>query len=557
MAESALTPDLAGEREAPTRPLLSVIVPVYNQERTIVENVQTIRERVAAGVGEPIELIVVSDGSIDQSDERLLEGGTDLAKVIHYDRNLGKGFAVKTGALAAQGRWISYVDADLDLDPASIPDFLHVAQTEKLDFVIGSKRHPDSIVNYPRSRRISSWLYQKLVHLLFRLDVRDTQVGLKLFRREVAEAVLPLLLVKQFAFDLEFLAVARALGYRRIREQPVSLRYQFTGSGVSSPAVLLALVDTAAIFYRLRILRYYQRKRPLLAAYSRAQHYRPSVTLVADDIEGQLDYSELEVLSVVAETPAARREAAQTAHSELVAFVEHGATPARNWLESTIPFLANDALAAVVTATMTPAQGSARERAAAAVAESKLGGGSHHFRFTPGNLRFVRQFPAGNIVVRREDLLALDEQSLHPARLCAALNERGRRVLYTPETVVVAHGPPLFGPHLELTAAAGRARGQAIRELGFRGVTAPSIPPVLLLAFAFLGWPLALAGGPWLAAWGVLWAAYVLAVVGTGLLAALRFQSLAVGGLTMMGIVAVHTTYALALLRTVLRRRAS
>ena len=453
-----------------------------------------------------------------------------------------------------RGRWISYIDADLDLDPSSIPDFLELARREELDFVIGSKRHPGSLVHYPRSRRVGSWLYQKLVRILFHLDVRDTQVGLKVFRREVAETVLPLLLVKQFAFDLEFLAVARDLGYRKIREQPVTLQYRFTGSGVRSPAVLLALVDTAAIFYRLRILRYYQRKRPLLEAYSRALNYRPRVTLASGNLaEGQLDYSGLDVLHIDAETPEARRSAAQAAEGELIAFVESGATPARNWLESMIPFFANHDVAAVVTASVTPARGSARERGAAAVAESRLGGGSHHFRFTPGNLRFVRQFPAGNIVARREDLLALDEQLLHPARLCAALDDRGRRVLYTPETVVVAHRPPLFGPHLKLVRAAGSARGEAIRELGLRGATAPSVPPVALLAFVVLGWLLVLAGGPWLVAWGLLWTTYALAVIGTGALAALRFQSFSVGGLAVIGIVAVHLIYAAALVQRLVR----
>ena len=104
--------------------------------------------------------------------------------------------------------------------------------------MIGSKRHPDSHVHYPAVAAHRSWLYQQFVRLLFRLDVRDTQVGLKLFRRQVADEVLPLLLVKQFAFDLELLAVARALGFGRIREQPVPLEYRFTGSGVRSIAVL-------------------------------------------------------------------------------------------------------------------------------------------------------------------------------------------------------------------------------------------------------------------------------------------------------------------------------
>ena len=74
-------------------------------------------------------------------------------------------------------------------------------------------------------------MYQQLNRLLFGLDVRDTQVGLKVFRGEVADEVVPLLLVKQFAFDLELLAVGRALGYGRMKEMPIRLDYRFTGSG--------------------------------------------------------------------------------------------------------------------------------------------------------------------------------------------------------------------------------------------------------------------------------------------------------------------------------------
>jgi glycosyltransferase involved in cell wall biosynthesis len=253
-------------KTTPRRPQLSVVVPVYNGGDEIVENVTVIR-RAAAGdlPPEDVQLIVVSDGSIDGTTERLLEAQSDVdMHVIHYDRNGGKGYAVKLGALEATGAWIAVVDADLDLDPSAIPGYLETAQRERLDFAIGSKRHPDSFVYYPHSRRIASWLYQQLNRVLFQLDVRDTQVGLKVFSRDVAENVVPLLLVKQFAFDLELLAVARAMGYRRVRELPVRLEYRFTGSEVRSKAVARALWDTAAVFYRLRILRTYQRRRRAL-----------------------------------------------------------------------------------------------------------------------------------------------------------------------------------------------------------------------------------------------------------------------------------------------------
>ena len=119
----------------------------------------------------------------------------------------------------------------------------------------------------------------------------------------------PLLLVKRYAFDLELLAVSASLGYGRIRELPVALDYRFTGSGVGSRAVLRALVDTAAIFYRLRILRTYARKRRLLAAegHVRSLELRPLVSLVTADRDAaeRLDYPRVEVVASTAAAPQA------------------------------------------------------------------------------------------------------------------------------------------------------------------------------------------------------------------------------------------------------------
>jgi hypothetical protein len=129
--------------------------------------------------------------------------------------------------------------------------------------VIGSKVHPDSQVSYPAFRRFQSGMYQLLVRSLFNLRVRDTQTGLKLFRRQVLLDTVPLLAIKRFAFDLELLVVARYLGYRSVVEAPIKLDYQFESS-VNIQAAFDVLWDTAAIFYRLRILRYYQRRRRAL-----------------------------------------------------------------------------------------------------------------------------------------------------------------------------------------------------------------------------------------------------------------------------------------------------
>ncbi len=174
--------------------------------------------------------------------------------------NIGKGFALSCGVDQSAGALVTFIDADMELDPATIGGFIDIMKESGCDAVIGSKRHPGSKVAYPKFRRLQSAMYQLLVRVLFNLDVRDTQTGLKLFRRQVLMEALPLLAIKRFAFDLELLVVARQLGYRKVCEAPIRLEYQFE-STVNLVSAWNVLWDTAAIFYRLRILRYYQRKR--------------------------------------------------------------------------------------------------------------------------------------------------------------------------------------------------------------------------------------------------------------------------------------------------------
>src|SRR4051812_9751050 len=147
LARSQQGPYRRARRLVTVEPVLTAILPVYNGGREIVDNVGVIRRALADGLpGEDVEVIVVSDGSIDETAAELMAARGEVGfRVIHYDRNLGKGYAVKAGALAARGEWVALIDADLDLDPSSVPMYLEAARRDHLDFAIGSKRHPDSV----------------------------------------------------------------------------------------------------------------------------------------------------------------------------------------------------------------------------------------------------------------------------------------------------------------------------------------------------------------------------------------------------------------------------
>src|SRR3989337_2225068 len=107
--------------------MLSLVIPAYKREKTIVKNL----------------------------------------KVFGYKRNQGKGYAVRLGIIKAQGDIIGFMDAGLDINPSSIIILLDFMNLHDADIVIGSKLHPDSMINYPWGRKILSWGYRTLVHFLF------------------------------------------------------------------------------------------------------------------------------------------------------------------------------------------------------------------------------------------------------------------------------------------------------------------------------------------------------------------------------------------------------
>lgn len=232
---------------------LSMIMPMYNS-RDIVTN---LKEAIISleKVTTDFEIILVNDGSTNDCLEEAREFKSKKVKIVGYSKNKGKGFAIKYGFSFVSGDYVAFVDSGRDLNPFQLKDFLEIIEKGETDIVIGSKRHLDSQVHYPLIRRFMSRTYQVINKILFDLEVKDTQVGIKLFKREVLEKVMPKIAIKRFAFDLELLVLANRYGFK-IVEAPIVMRYKFQGH-VSPFMVFWMLWDTAAIFYRLKILRYY------------------------------------------------------------------------------------------------------------------------------------------------------------------------------------------------------------------------------------------------------------------------------------------------------------
>jgi len=238
--------------------LISVIIPAYLQEKTIVKDLTRISQ-VLKQIRYDYQIIVVVDGQLDKTYQQAKKLTSAKLKVYQLKTNQGKGFAVRYGMTKAKGDYIAFLDAGMEIDPNGISMLLEHLEWYNADIIVGSKRHLVSIVKYPLDRKILSWGYYMLVRILFGVKIKDTQPGIKIFRSQVLKKILPKLLVKNYAFDIEILSVAKRFGFKRIYEAPIKLKYSF--GSITNAATLKTIwhmfYDTLAVFYRLKILKYY------------------------------------------------------------------------------------------------------------------------------------------------------------------------------------------------------------------------------------------------------------------------------------------------------------
>jgi len=235
----------------------TLVIPFYNPGERFgahIENVLT----VLSESGITYEVLAVSDGSTDGSEKQLEHMDSDVLELIRLPENSGKGAALRAGLARGRGRYLGFIDGDGDIPGDILRGYLERIITDDPDIIYGSKRHRDSQVVYPPLRRIYSWFYQQINRWFFRLPVRDTQTGVKVMRRNVLSSVLPRMVEKRFAFDLELFVVAKRQGFNKFVEMPVQINERFT-STVSLQSVKQTLLDTLAIFYRLRLMHYYDR----------------------------------------------------------------------------------------------------------------------------------------------------------------------------------------------------------------------------------------------------------------------------------------------------------
>ncbi len=229
-------------------PGVTIVLPAYRLGKVIAANARRV---VAACANLDPQVVVVDDGSDDDTFAEAMTAARDLPQieVIRHARNLGKGEALFSGWKAAQAARVVFLDGDLDLPPEQVPRVLALLDTH--DVVVGAKQTHMTTGGYPPFRRFMSRMYAVGTSKLFRLPIHETQTGLKAFRREVLEEVLPRVGMRGWAFDLELMVRAHRSGYR-LTETDVEVAISDKGAPVR-PSMIWALArDSLRLAWKLR-----------------------------------------------------------------------------------------------------------------------------------------------------------------------------------------------------------------------------------------------------------------------------------------------------------------
>ena len=225
------------------------MIPAYNEEKRLPATLDAVVAYLAQARYSSVEVIVVDDGSKD-STATVVEGYLrthPCVRLLRNPGNRGKGYAVRNGMLAAKGEWVLFSDADLSSPIGELGKLLDSARKADAAVAIGSRALDRSLVAVHQSgfRELSGKFFNAVMRLLTGLPFRDTQCGFKLYRSDAAQAVFSRQILDGFSFDVEYLCIAKHLGFKTL-EVPVRWS-NVEGTKVSALAGLKSFTDLVRV----------------------------------------------------------------------------------------------------------------------------------------------------------------------------------------------------------------------------------------------------------------------------------------------------------------------
>ena len=202
---------------------ISLCIPMYNENSIIADTAKTLHEYMSANFAD-YEIIFSNDGSKDGCDQTVKDLNLPNVRVVGYPTNQGKGCAVRTALLAAEGDIVMFTDADLAYGTDVIKQVYDTfAENPKADMVIGSRNlHKDGYEGYTFIRKLMSKTYIKVLCIAGGFKLSDSQCGCKAFTKQTVQEIFPRCEVNGFAFDFEAILWATKLG-KKIVETPVKI----------------------------------------------------------------------------------------------------------------------------------------------------------------------------------------------------------------------------------------------------------------------------------------------------------------------------------------------
>ncbi len=551
------------------RQKLSILVPAFNEANSILSNTKEIKKTIS-GLGFDIEILVVDDGSEDDTYDILELLSRSIKEIRPYKSrtNKGKGTALRDASLKAEGDLIVFLDADLELHPKLIPDLIRRMDEAGADVVLGSKRHPDSNLDYPWHRKVISNIYYLVNRLLFGLPVKDTQTGIKIFKKEVLDKIIPRLIEKRYAFDLELIVNVHAMGFKII-EAPITLNFSRKFGRIGSRAILRTAIDTLAVFYRLKMLRYYERRQLPLEDYKRVsiivpfKKFNQNVQQCMDHCLG-LDYPDFELillpdhpLEITAypftrviptgeKPPSEKRDiGVRESTGEIIAFLDDDAYPAPDWLNKVVRNFSDMNVSAVGGPGVTPPDDNLFQQLSGAIFASVLVSGNYSYRYMPKTFQEIDDFPTCNLSVRKKDFLGAGgfNTQYWPGEdtiLCLRIvKDLGKKIVYDPDAVVYHHRRELFLSHLKQIKNYALHRGFFVKKFPENSRKLAYFIPSIFTAGLIWGPILGIFFPPLLTLYALLMATYFTMTVSTQLLSFNPKRIL----LYTMGVFFTHITY--------------